>query len=425
MVLLSDNPSKKDTLGFEGMAEILHTVIRDMPEPPFTIGIFGEWGCGKTTLMKMVQERLEKNKVKTVWFNAWKYDGKEVIWNALIQTIFYTIQDDPELDKTVKGKELKERIKTAASKLAKYAAKVAVNFIPGGFVKPEVVDIVAEGLSPLNANEEQFEFINRFELEFDDLVKAYLGDENKYLVVFVDDLDRCLPETAIAVMEALKLYLDRANCIFVIGTESSIIEQGIRQRYKDNERLSAKEYLEKIIQLPFVMRGIDVENALSMLDPYKEVLDYRDDQDMRTLIVEGTKCNPRRIKRFINTFWVLSAIATHSKNGLERNLSKEQRQHLAKILLIQMRFPKLYYALVENQKIVIDLVDAIREYTTEDRDRILKKSEILEELYKDVELRKFLEKTRSITCEPHQIEPWIILTKGQPTEESSGNCSQQ
>ncbi|MDJ0718072.1 MAG: P-loop NTPase fold protein [Prochloraceae cyanobacterium] len=210
MVLLSDNPSNEDTLGFEGMAEILHTVIRDMPEPPFTIGIFGEWGCGKTTLMKMVQARLNENEVKTVWFNAWKYDGKEVIWNALIQQIFYTIKEDPDLEQTERGKYLKARIKSAASNLAKYAAKVGVSLIPGGFVKPEVVDSVAEGLRPLNANDEQFEFINRFESEFDELVSAYLGNENRYLVVFVDDLDRCLPETAIAVMEALKLYLDRA-----------------------------------------------------------------------------------------------------------------------------------------------------------------------------------------------------------------------
>ena len=413
MRLLSDNPSTFDMLGFKGMVDILFTVIREMPEPPFTIGIFGEWGCGKTTLMKMLQERLSNNKVKTVWFNAWKYDGKEVIWNALIQQIFYTIKEDPELENTDKGKELKKRVGQVASELANYAAKVAVEFIPGGFVKPEVVDILAGGLRPLDANDEQFKFINRFELEFDELVKAYLGNDKKYLVVFIDDLDRCLPETAIEVMEALKLYLDRANCIFVIGTESSIIEEGIKQRYKDNSRLSAKEYLEKIIQLPFVMRGIDTDNALSLLDPYEKTIHYRHDEAIRTLIVEGTKCNPRRIKRFINAFWVLSAIATYSPNGIELTLSEEEQRNLAKILLIQMRFPKLYYALVEDFGLIANLT-AIFQKDASERDSAFALNSTFREFYEDKEVRTFIIKTSQIPCEREQIMKWVLLTKGQP-----------
>lgn len=413
MRLLSDNPSTFDMLGFKGMVDILFTVIREMPEPPFTIGIFGEWGCGKTTLMKMLQERLKNNQVKTVWFNAWKYDGKEVIWNALIQQIFYTIKEDPELEKTDKGKELKKRVGKVASELAQYAAKAAIEFIPGGFVKPEVVDIVAGGLRSLDANDEQFKFINRFESEFDKLVKAYLGNDNKYLVVFIDDLDRCLPETAISVMEALKLYLDRANCTFVIGTESSIIEEGIKQRYKDNPRLSAKEYLEKIIQLPFVMRGIDTNNALSLLDPYAKTINYRNDEAIRTLIVEGTKCNPRRIKRFINVFWVLSAIATYSPNEVEVTLSEEEQRNLAKILLIQMRFPQLYYALVDDFGLIANLT-AICQQDAGDRDSALSVKPSYKEFYDDKEVRNFIVKTSQIRCEKEQIMKWVLLTKGQP-----------
>lgn len=341
-------------------------------------------------------------------------DGKEVIWNALIQQIFYTIKEDPELEKTDKGKELKKRVGKVASELARYAAKTAIEFIPGGFVKPEVVDTVAGGLRPLDANDERFKFINRFESEFDELVKAYLGDDNKYLVVFIDDLDRCLPETAISVMEALKLYLDRANCTFVIGTESSIIEEGIKQRYKNNTRLLAKEYLEKIIQLPFVMRGIDTNNALSLLDPYEKTINHRNDEAIRTLIVEGTKCNPRRIKRFINAFWVLSAIANYSSNKAEVTLSEDEQRNLAKILLIQMRFPELYYALVEDFGLIADLT-TICQKDASDRDSALAlKSSIYRKFYEDKEVRSFIIKTSQIPCKQEQIMKWVLLTKGQP-----------
>ena len=201
-------------------------MISDTPRAPFTIGVFGEWGFGKTTLMQMVRDRLKQDGVKTVWFNAWKYDGKEVIWNALLQAIFFTMRDDLGERKP----DLARRIGAAATELAKYAAKVATRFIPGGIVREE--DVRAFGGSrPLSAEDPQFEFINKFEETFDKLVKEYVGlvaDQ----VVFIDDLDRCLPENAVTVMESLKLYLDRANCVFIFGAEAGIIEEGIRQRYR-------------------------------------------------------------------------------------------------------------------------------------------------------------------------------------------------
>jgi len=405
MHLLSDNPATEDTLGFGQMATVLYTVIRETPYRPFTIGIFGEWGSGKSTLMKLIQTSLQRDGVKTVWFNAWKYDNKEVIWNALIQEIFYTMQRDPEIQKRDNAETFKKDVAHAAAELAKYAAKVATRFIPGGIIKEEDVDGVLEALRPPSANDDLFDFINRFEGTFDQLVKEYVGNPDGYLVIFIDDLDRCLPENAIAVMEALKLYLDRANCVFVIGAERSIIEEGIKERYRDNPRLSGKDYLEKIIQLPFIVRRIDAQNALSLLDPYDKTLAYRDDPAIQTLIVQGTECNPRRIKRFINTFWVLTEIA-----GV---LIDEQRRILAKVLFIQMRFPALYYALVEDLGLAARLTNAWSRPPRERDDFINASPAPIKVFFADTELMSFLEKTRDIPCEAEKIEPCVMLTKGQ------------
>ena len=400
MDLLDDNPGGEDLLGFGRMADILYRVIRDIPKPPFTIGVFGEWGCGKTTLMEMVRDRLEQDGAKTVWFNAWKYDGKELIWNALLQAIFFTMREDLGERKP----ELAKRISAAATEFAKYAAKVATRLIPGGIVKEEDIEGVLEALRPLSAEDPQFDFINKFEDTFDNLVKDYVGSSG-HLVVFIDDLDRCLPENAVTVMESLKLYLDRANCVFVVAAEAGIIEEGIRQRYHDNERLSAREYLEKIVQLPFLMRGIDPENALSLLDPYQKTLSYREDSEIRTLIVAGTECNPRRIKRFINAFWVLSEIAN-------RHLTLAEQRRLAKILMIQMRFPHLYYALVQDLNL-IDTLTGIITAPKQERETIVGTSPLtVRVLLEDGELVAFLDMTRQITCTGEEIEPWVLLTKG-------------
>jgi hypothetical protein len=412
MHLLSDNPATQDTLGFGQMATVLQTVIRETPYRPFTIGIFGEWGSGKSTLMKLIQTSLQFDGIKTVWFNAWKYDNKEVIWNALIQEIFYTMQHDPEIQSRSNAEEFKKQVAHAAAGLAKYAAKVATRFIPGGIIKEEDVDGVLEALRPPSANDALFDFINRFESTFDKLVKDYVDNPDGYLVIFIDDLDRCLPENAIAVMEALKLYLDRANCVFVIGAERSIIEEGIKERYKDNPRLTGKDYLEKIIQLPFIVRRIDAENALSLLEPYGKTLPYRDDPALRALIVQGTECNPRRIKRFINTFWVLSDIAGA--------MTPEQRRLLAKVLFIQMRFPVLYYALVEDLGLAARLTNAWSRPPRERDDFINASPASIKLFFADTELMSFLEKTRDIPCEADQIEACVMLTKGQTTLGTGG-----
>jgi predicted KAP-like P-loop ATPase len=169
--LIADNPETTDRLGFAPMAEILVNVIR-APPPPFTVGVFGAWGSGKTTLMNLVRGGLEAQGTKAVWFNAWKYDGKEVIWNALMQAIFYRMKSDPEM---AAKSDFLERLKDTAGKLALFAAKAATRFIPGNIVKEGDIDAVVAALKPLSANDEQFEFINKFEDTFDRLVKEYVG----------------------------------------------------------------------------------------------------------------------------------------------------------------------------------------------------------------------------------------------------------
>jgi KAP family P-loop domain len=401
--LLDDNPATEDLLGFGPMVRILTQVIRDPPRLPFTIGIFGEWGSGKTTLMEMVRAALERQRVKTVWFNAWKYDGKEVIWNALIQEIFLKMQQDAPRSR---GAEFKQRVQHAAGELAKYAAKVATRFVPGGILREDDVDAVLAALGS-SANDQLFQFMNRFEDTFNALVREYVG-EGRYMVVFIDDLDRCLPENAINAMEALKLYLDRADCIFVVGAESAVIEQGIRHRYSDNARLSAREYLEKIVQLPFVMPRIEPANALRLLDRYEKTLEYRNDPVIRELIIAGTDANPRRIKRFVNAFWVLS-----QRVG---SLPHAHQQLLAKVLLIQMRFPEIYAELTEDLGLAERLTHTLKEPPGKQRSVAAEVGEPFSTFLTDRDLTRFLRATSQVAVDEDSIRPWVLLTQGHASD---------
>ena len=115
----------------------------------------------------------------------------------------------------------------------------------------------------------------------------------------------------------------------------AVIEEGIRARYRDNPKLQAKDYPEKIVQLPFVMRGLNQTNARSLVLPFEEASGWSGDPVMHRLIFAGTAANPRRIKRFVNTYYVLSRISELA--GAKPHQADAHR--LALVLLLQMRAP--------------------------------------------------------------------------------------
>jgi hypothetical protein len=386
--LLDDNPTDEDLLGFSVRADLLFDVITGATKLPLTVGIFGSWGSGKTSLMRTVEAKLRADKVKTVWFNAWKYDGKEVIWNALIQTIFYEMKNDPAT-KPLRRAAFRKRVVRASKELAKYSAKVGTRFVPGGIVREEDIDAVLEALGS-SADDRLFEFVNKFEFMFDSLVKEYVGDEG-YLVLFIDDLDRCLPENAIEVMEALKLYLDRANCVFVVGVEPTIVEEAIKRRYNHSTTLSATEYIEKIIQIPFVLPRPRTDMLLALSRASGATAVPHRSKRMGTLIRAGTNRNPRRVKRFLNAF-SLAAVTDGGK------LSRDEKLSLAKVLLVQMRFPRFYRALAEDPGLITKLSGKPKNAWQDAG---------VGQLYEDGELVQFLSRTSEVASEVADVRRWI------------------
>jgi hypothetical protein len=235
-------------------------------------------------------------------------------------------------------------------------------------------------------------------------------------VVFVDDLDRCLPENAVEILEAIKLYTDNTKVMFVLGVEPAVIEAGISARYRANPKLQAKDYLEKIVQLPFVMRGLDRFNALSLIKPYQEASGWVGDQVMHQLIFTGTAANPRRIKRFINTYFVLERIAELS--GTKPGQADAHR--LALVLLLQMRAPDVYAELVRNSALLHDYHEAGQLPTQQRDDRLLRRAD-LRAIFEDASLSAFLDQTKGmIDVAPGLLERWVLLARGEEAPPTPG-----
>ena len=149
----------------------------------------------------------------------------------------------------------------------------------------ELVKTGVEGLSkdPVDAIRrertklyiEQVRSLEQFQEKFSTLVQSYVKPGR--LVVFIDDLDRCLPEKAIEVLEAIKLFVDAPGCVFILGLAQDVIARGVEIRYKDfvkegvlhkNHPIDGTRYLEKIIQLPFTIPPVE----RGCMDPFVQGL---------------------------------------------------------------------------------------------------------------------------------------------------------
>lgn len=406
--IVNDQPTETDALDFTPYVETLADIIQT-GNTPLTIGVFGTWGSGKTSLMKMVKKQLP-NDFTVAWFDAWKYDKEETLWRAFLLSVLTAVRKTIKEGQSTEDLEYLETMLYRAVEIekaggvtidlaklggavAKGGVQLALSFIPGGAVLSEFVKKVQELGAEALTNEsteaiqrertkihiEQVRFLEQFQDKFRTLVEQHISNKGKRLVVFVDDLDRCLPEKAIEVLEAIKLFLDAENCVFVLGLDQEVIARGIEMKYKElgarqdsnnQQRFTVEgmRYLEKIIQLPFQIPPVeqndmgDFVHGLNTEWPHEEC---------PKVFAEGLGDNPRQIKRTINTFLTLWNLAEKRKNKLQ-GIIKPVR--LAKLVAIQMAAPYLYTLLKEQHTLLRDIETYLRIEVKEKVEKVQSKS---------------------------------------------------
>ncbi len=192
--ILGDSPvdATKDCLNFgKFVTPFAERLIQSVDNTPFTVGILADWGQGKSTVMRMLKASLEGQGCATAWFEPWKYTGREAVWKGLALTLVREINANDSLRKELGRK--KDGLKT-------FAAKALWSRLIGREWAQDLVDTVkSEPWSPSLLHD----FEQNFEVLFEHIDPARQGTEKKPFVLFVDDLDRCLPESALAVLEAV------------------------------------------------------------------------------------------------------------------------------------------------------------------------------------------------------------------------------
>lgn len=254
-------------------------------------------------------------------------------------------------------------------------------------------------------------------------------------MVFIDDLDRCLPEKAVELLESIKLFLDMEGYLFVIGVDKEVVKRGISYRYRffDHKTdegitcpaISPEDYLDKMIQLPLELPPIEsgkkrryIESLMDQAEEFKEHAD---------IIEIGVGENPRSLKRFINLLAFTARLAEKVKdNILDDTVEPEETPENKELIekgfipllyikwsIIVFSFPRVHSDIKGNWERLIELQKAAREegqtektgHEEDNEKAILKAADI------DERLKRILKKGVPFPEKQWLIERLIHLTE--------------
>lgn len=403
-MLIPDHETAVDFLNYEAISNTVVELLKDNRPRALTIGIHGDWGAGKSSILKMIEGTIcEDERVACLWFNGWAFQGFDDAKTVLIES---TISELCRQRSTVgKVRELGASLIRRVDwlKLARSGGGVAFT-LATGLPSPDQIGAVTGSLKSLKEGaasmtredmeaglEEAASFlkpgedahvtaqIHAFREDFGNLLAEARIDQ---LVVLIDDLDRCLPATAIDTLEAIRLFLFVPRTAFVIGADEAMIEYAVRQHFPELPATSgpmpyARNYLEKLVQVPLRIPALGIqetrtyvtllmieslvgqehEGFVKLLAQAREGLNkpwlgaglgqseveavaadrkaelgatYILAQQIGPILAEGSKGNPRQIKRFLNSLLIRQAIAEARGFGDVIN-----RSVLAKLMLAE------------------------------------------------------------------------------------------
>lgn len=416
-----DIETSEDLLGYRFHARLLKEIVLDKSMLPTSIGIFGNWGYGKSSLMLLMEKEINEEitkqvagennpRILQVRFNGWQYESYETTKYSLIQVLLDSVEkylsDNRDifdkLDIILKRINL---LKLGVLLLKKYVWDKIPNAIKSNL--PTADDLKkCVGVDDITKfqNEFQNEHTSLFVTKFRTLLESIVEDAKfDSIIVYIDDLDRCSGEKMIECIEAIKLFLNVKNTAFVLGADERMVERAIKEHYPEIEQDKRQiyspfsDYLEKLIQIPYRLPRLSLNEQytyilfLLLKSKYpnffnaviKDYNDYKnkepfgnyDAEKMRAALGENKipdvealipiipmmtrflNGSPRQLKRFLNTFDLRMRMVQVA------NIREIDPTVLAKLMLLEYNFKyqRLFESLYGMQLLGDGIIDKIGE----------------------------------------------------------------
>jgi len=401
----NDCETNSDFIDYQHYVNAVVKIINNEELLPCSIGVFGDWGSGKSSLMKMVEEKYKgQNDTLVIKFNGWLFEGyddtKTVLMGSIVDEI---IRKRTLSEKAIKlGAKILKKIDVI--KVSSTALKYGLSYLtmgPAGIALASSSDVLSKlkdddyekyiKEKKAEGNEDSDgtirSNIQEFHKNFEDLIAE---TKIKKIVVLIDDLDRCSTDTIIGTLEAIKLFLFTQKTAFVLGADERLIKYAVRKRFPEIQGDSTeigRDYLEKLIQYPiripplnsielatyinllFTKLHLDIgefelvrENVLKEknkkgfdfvfdfgnVDKFVKTIKDEHKEDLllsaqiTPVLSAGLNGNPRQCKRFLNTLLLRRDMADSKGIALNKRI-------LAKLMLLEYFKPETFKLFYESQ----------------------------------------------------------------------------
>ena len=295
-----------------------------------------------------------KQKILTVWFNAWKYEREENLAAlSLMKSVAYAMEDHEKFDilsktvfqgLTIFGKDLIQQL------ALKIVSKESNNL-------EEELARKMDYMNKLYKDSVYFDGLEKIRQQMQGIRESEGKDYR--VVIFIDDLDRCSSSKALEVLESIKLFLDMEGFVFVIGLNHKTVTQLITHAY-ETTGVKGEDYIKKIIQIPIKIPSWSDENLVNLIETrISKNLNEEYTQFLRqnsTMIAKVIDYNPRQLKRFINN--VIVAFETFASN---ENSPQIKFDEIFLVKILKKEWPDFYTQFVRSK----DFRDLIRWLTTQ------------------------------------------------------------
>ncbi|WAX55134.1 KAP family NTPase [Jatrophihabitans cynanchi] len=267
--MFDDNPTTLDLLGFGGVVDAVVRVLDANGLDPVTIGVQSGWGGGKSTLLRLVEERLKAHeRLLVVTVDPWEFEESQDVRGTLIALVLNAVQErvEAEADGVSRDRihDIVEKLQGLRRRIAwgRVAKVLITSAATQGLALPELIDALtpAPPSGKDEKGEEKPQSMAGFREDFAALMQSDLGITR--VVVLVDDLDRCLPASAVATLEAIKLFLSVKKMAFVLAADEALVRASINSHLGGLAQGEfANRYTEKIVQIPLSLPRLSQRDA--------------------------------------------------------------------------------------------------------------------------------------------------------------------
>lgn len=389
IMFLSDRPLDADReremrFGHPSIVENLKNIVLTCPTP-FTIGLFGKWGTGKTTILDALKRKFYASETAVITIDAWKHEGDALRRTFLQDTINQLQEKQGGKQYLSEDVKLSENLRVPISRTFRSGIKpnyslllpliiilvlmIGVGFLinafspnnlgtyistllGGGLIVGILLWLLQQSVTTetITTTTDRFQDPEEFEYEFNKIIDKVAAEK---LLVIIDNLDRVSCEKAIELLSTIKTFLEQKRCVFLIACDADAIKRHLEGLYglkpensRDVSIFDGDEYLRKFFNTYLIIpEFIDTELHSYTEDLLKESnLHTPDLPDVAYVITKAFRKNPRQIKQFINTLLshFLLAEKREASGELPQDTVTTNAAYLAKELIIRLQFSEYY-----------------------------------------------------------------------------------